>query len=162
MLTKGVFQKLIIYFWLHWVSVAALGLSLVAANKGYSLIAVHGFLTAVASLLFSWLQSSMASVVVALIVRWHVGSSQRGGLTRVPCIGRQMLHHWATRPVLNGCVLTWLVDYTLLKGFGRQPWSCVSRSRKSVSQEGAGRRWWDSMKEAGKLGERLGESSRLL
>ena len=44
----------------------------------------------------------------------------------------------------------------LLKGFGRQPWSCVLRSRKAVSQEGAGRGWWDSMKEAGKLGGTFG------
>ena len=37
-------------FWLWLVFVAALGLSLVAASKGYSLIAVCGFLIAVGSL----------------------------------------------------------------------------------------------------------------
>ena len=45
---------LFVHLELHWAFVAALGLSLVA---------VHGFLSAVASLLFSWLQSSMAAVV---------------------------------------------------------------------------------------------------
>ena len=35
-------------FWLPWVSVAACGLSLVAASKGYSLAAVSGLLIAVA------------------------------------------------------------------------------------------------------------------
>lgn len=47
-----------------------------------------------------------------------MGSSQTGGLTCAPCIGRQMLHHWATTAVLNECVLTWLMDYMLLKGLG--------------------------------------------
>ena len=41
----------------------------------------------------------------------------------------------------------------------RQPWSCVLRSRKAGSREGSGRGWWDSMKEAGRLGEHLGDSS---
>ena len=40
---------LFIYFWLRWVFVAVLGLSLVAAS-GLSLVAVCGLLTAVASL----------------------------------------------------------------------------------------------------------------
>ena len=33
---------------------------------------------------------------------WHVGSSQTGARTRVPCIGRQTLNHCATReaPIL--------------------------------------------------------------
>ena len=37
-------------FWLHWVFVAARGLSLVAESRGYSLVAVCGLLIAVASL----------------------------------------------------------------------------------------------------------------
>ena len=36
--------------WLHWVLVAVLWLSLIAASRGYSLVVVHGLLTAVASL----------------------------------------------------------------------------------------------------------------
>ena len=39
-----------IYFWLHWVFVAVLGLSLVVASRGLLFVAVHGLLTAVASL----------------------------------------------------------------------------------------------------------------
>ena len=38
-----------IYFWLHWVFIAVCGLSLVVVNEGYSLAAVHGLLTVVAS-----------------------------------------------------------------------------------------------------------------
>ena len=37
-------------FWLHWVFIAASGLSLAAVSGGYSLGAVHGLLTMVASL----------------------------------------------------------------------------------------------------------------
>ena len=39
----------LVFFWLHWVFVAALRLSLVAASGGYSLAAVHGLLTALSS-----------------------------------------------------------------------------------------------------------------
>ena len=35
--------NLFIYFWLHWVFVAACGLSLVAASGGYSLLQGVGF-----------------------------------------------------------------------------------------------------------------------
>ena len=40
----------IYYFWLHWVFVAAHGLSLVAVSGGLLFVAVHGLLIAVASL----------------------------------------------------------------------------------------------------------------
>ena len=36
-------------FWLHWVFIAACGLSLVVASWGYSLAAVHGLLIVTAS-----------------------------------------------------------------------------------------------------------------
>ena len=42
---------LFICFWLRWVFVAVLGLSLVLASGGCSLVAMHGLLLAVASLL---------------------------------------------------------------------------------------------------------------
>ena len=32
----------------------------------------------------------------------HVGSSQTKDQTRVPCTGRQILNHWATKEVANG------------------------------------------------------------
>ena len=38
-------------FWLHWVFIAARGLSLVVASRGYSLVEVRGLLIAVASLI---------------------------------------------------------------------------------------------------------------
>ena len=41
---------LFMYFWLPWVFVAMFGLSLVVASRGYSLLAILGLLTAVASL----------------------------------------------------------------------------------------------------------------
>lgn len=36
-------------FWLHWVFIAACGLSLVVESGGYSLVAAYGLLIAVAS-----------------------------------------------------------------------------------------------------------------
>ena len=39
-----------IYFWLHWVFVAVHGLSLVAESQGWSPVAEHRLLVAVASL----------------------------------------------------------------------------------------------------------------
>ena len=44
------FLKLFIYFWLHWVFLAAHRPSLVAANGGYSRVAIHGILMVVVSL----------------------------------------------------------------------------------------------------------------
>ena len=34
---------LFMYFWLHWIFVTALGLSLVAVSRGYSLLWCEGF-----------------------------------------------------------------------------------------------------------------------
>ena len=45
-----IFIYVFIYFWLHWVFVAAHGLSLVVASRGYSLVAENGHLIVVASL----------------------------------------------------------------------------------------------------------------
>ena len=42
--------KVLFSFGVCWVFADVLGLSLVAANRGYSLVAVHGLLTAVVSL----------------------------------------------------------------------------------------------------------------
>ena len=42
--------KLFIYFWLHWVFIAACGLSLIAASGGYSRAAMRGLPTEGASL----------------------------------------------------------------------------------------------------------------
>ena len=48
----------IIYFWLHWVFVAARGLSLVAASGGYSSLWCEGF--SLQWLLLLWLTGSRA------------------------------------------------------------------------------------------------------
>ena len=57
---KLIFKKI---FWPWWVFIAICGLSLVTGSTGYSLVVVHGLLTAVASNLCSvvaapWLQST--------------------------------------------------------------------------------------------------------
>ena len=101
---------LFIYLWLHWVFVAA---------RGLSLVAVCGLLIAVASLVaehglqgFSscgmgarqlWLAGSGWQAqqlwCTGLVAPWHVGSSRTRARTRVPCIGRRILNHCATREV---------------------------------------------------------------
>ena len=43
-------QMHFLYLWRLWAFVAARGLSLVVATRGYSLVAVHGVFIAVASL----------------------------------------------------------------------------------------------------------------
>ena len=39
-----------LFIWLHWIFIAVCGLPLVAASRGYSLVAVLGLLIAVTSL----------------------------------------------------------------------------------------------------------------
>ena len=51
---------LFVYFWLHWVFIAARGLSLVAVSRGYSSLRCAGF-----SLRWLLLLRSAGSVVVA-------------------------------------------------------------------------------------------------
>ena len=80
------------YFWLHWVFVVARGLSLVAASGGYSWLPCEGF-----SLRWLLLLRSTGSKHVGLVAPWHVGSSRTRVQTCVPCFGRQVLNHCATR-----------------------------------------------------------------
>ena len=141
------------YFWLRWVFIAACGLSLVVASRGYSSLQCAGFslwwllllgaraLGAQASVVAHRLQQLrlagsraqaqqlwcagsraqaqqlwlMGSRVQAqqlwhtgsraqaqqlwhtgLVVPWHLGSSQTRALTRVSCIGKQILNHCST------------------------------------------------------------------
>ena len=44
---------------------------------------------------------------MVLVAPWHVGSSQIRDWTRVSCIGRQVLYHWATREAPGKLPLTW-------------------------------------------------------
>ena len=39
--------------------------------------------------------------LTGLVAPWHVGSSQTRARTHVPCIGRQILNHCATREALG-------------------------------------------------------------
>ena len=107
------------YFWLHWVFFAAHGLSLVAASGGYSSLWCAGFSLWWLLLLQStgcrragfsscgtwaqqlWLASSRVQAQylwrTGLVALRHVGSSWTRARTRVPCIGRWILTHCATR-----------------------------------------------------------------
>ena len=99
------------------------GFSLVAANEGYFLQQCSGFSLRWLLLLQSTGSryvgfsscGTRASVVVArglqqlwclgLVALRHVGSSQTRARTCVPCIGRQILNHCATREVPRYTVL---------------------------------------------------------
>ena len=65
--------NLFVYFWLHWVFVAAHGLSLVAASGGFSSLRCAGF-----SLWWLLLLWSTGSRRTGLVAPRHVGSSQTG------------------------------------------------------------------------------------
>ena len=61
-----VFICLVSHFWLHWLFLAAVGLSLVVESRGFSLVVVCRLLTAVASLVVEhWLEGASPSAVVA-------------------------------------------------------------------------------------------------
>ena len=112
-----------IYFWLCWVFVAAHRFSLVVASRGYSSLWCVGFSMWWLLLLWSmgsrhmgfsscstWAQQlrHVGSRTCGLVAPRHVGSSQTRARTRVPCIGRQILNHCATREapgrwILNHC-----------------------------------------------------------
>ena len=88
-----------IYLWLCWVFITAWGLSLVAASGGYSLVAVHGLLIAMVSLVAVLGQSLWH---MGLVAPQHVGSSPIRDRTHVPFIGSWSLNHWTTREALKG------------------------------------------------------------
>ena len=98
-----------IYFWLCWVFVSVRGLSPVAASGGLSSSRCAG-------LSLSWPLPSRStssrhasSVVVAhglcVMLRGMWESSQTRARTRVPCIGRQILNHCATREALSALLI---------------------------------------------------------
>ena len=61
-----VFICLLSHFWLHWLFLAACGLSLVVESRGFSLVAVCRLFKAVASLVVEhWLEGALPSAVVA-------------------------------------------------------------------------------------------------
>ena len=89
---------------MHW-------LSLVAARRGYSLLAVRGLLIVVASLtarMGSGVRGPQQLWYTGLVAPWHVGSSQTREKTHVHSIGRQILKHWTTREVLY--TFSWFME----------------------------------------------------
>ena len=124
------FIYLFIYFWLCWVFVAARGLFLVVARGGYSSVRCVGFsLPWLLSLRstgsrytgFSscgtlaqqlWLVISRAQAqqlrCTGLAALWHVGSSRTRDRSCVPCTGRRILNHCATREVPKQFLITTL------------------------------------------------------
>ena len=111
------------YFWLHWVFVAARGLSLVAASGGQSSFWCAGFSLWWLLLLRStgsrcvglsccgvWAQQlwftgsrdreqAQQLWCTGLVAPRHVGSSWVRARTRVPCIGWQIFNHRTTKEV---------------------------------------------------------------
>ena len=93
--TLGLFLKINL-FWLCWAFIAARRLSLVAASRGYSLVAVCRLLIVVDS--EHGLEGLQAQEL------WYMGlvallSSRSRNWTHVPCIGRQIPIHCTTREV---------------------------------------------------------------
>ena len=122
-----IYLFLFIYFWLCWVFVAARGLSLVAVSGGYSSLQCAGFSLRWLLSLWStgsrhagfsscgtraqqlWLTGSRAQAQqlwrTGLVTPRHVGSSRTRARTRVPCIGRRILNHCATREAPTHVIL---------------------------------------------------------
>ena len=112
------FKILFTYFWLHWVFVAAHRLSLVVVSRGCSSLrcAVSllwwlllwsmgsrrvGFSSCGAGAQQLWLTGSRAQAQqlwhMGLVALRHVGSSWTRARTHIPCTGRWILNHCATR-----------------------------------------------------------------
>ena len=89
------------FFWLRWVFVAVRRLPLVAASRGYSSLWCAGFSWWYLLLLRSMGSRCAGSVVVAhgLSCSTACGIFRTRAQTCVPCIGRWILNHCATREV---------------------------------------------------------------
>ena len=86
LLVLSLFFKTVIYFWLSWVFVAALGLSLAVAGGGYSLAVVCGLLITVAFLVENglWAHRLQKLRHVGLAAPQHVQSPWTRDRTCVP------------------------------------------------------------------------------
>ena len=88
---------LFIYFWPHWVFVASCGW------QGLLSVVVGGL--SLQWLLLLWSTGSrredglLKSWCTGLVALQHVKSSQTRDWTCVPCLGKQILIHWAAREV---------------------------------------------------------------
>ena len=109
----------IIHFWLHWVFVAVCGPSLVAASGGHASLRCAGFSLQWPLPLWSigsrcvglsscgtwaqqpWLTNCRAQAQqlwrTGLVAPRHMGSSPTRARTLVPCTGRRVPNHCATR-----------------------------------------------------------------
>ena len=98
------FKFLFIYLWLCWVFVSVRGLSLVAASEGHPSSRCAGLSLSRPLLLRSTGSRRPGSAVVAHGPSHSVacGIFQTRARTRVPCIGRQILNHCATREAPAG------------------------------------------------------------
>ena len=85
-----------------------MGYSLVAVSRGYSSLQCTGFSLQWLLLLRSTGSRAQAQEFwrTGLVAPRHVRSSQTRARTRVPCIGRRILNHCATREALEGRFLT--------------------------------------------------------
>ena len=85
---------------------------------GPLLIAVRGPLTIAASRCGAQAPDAQAQQLwlTGLGAPWHVGSSQTRARTRVPCIGRQILNHCATREAHESCFCIHSASLCLLVG----------------------------------------------
>ena len=91
------FFLIYLFLWLCWVFVSVRGLSPVAASGGHSSSRCAGLSLSRPLLLAEHrLQTRRLGNCGSGAPR-HVGSSQTRAQTRVPCIGRQILNHCATR-----------------------------------------------------------------
>ena len=105
MLCEGI---LFIYFWLCWVFVAACGLSLVVASRGYSLVVVSRLLIEGFSCFGVWALGLAGFSICGYhpLELWHRLSCSMAcrilpirDQTCVSCIGRQSLYHCTSREV---------------------------------------------------------------
>ena len=99
--------KSFFFFWLHWVFVAACGLSPVAESGGFSCCG-------------AWALGVRASAVVAHGLSCSVacGSSRTRARTCIPCTGRRILNQCATREVPPTKILISRIHHIILIIYG--------------------------------------------
>ena len=92
-------MTLVLHLFIYSLTFGCAGSSSLSA--GFSLVAEHGLLILVTSLVvaqgFQW--GSVVLCCTGLADPWHVASSQTRDRTHVPCTGRWILNHWTTREV---------------------------------------------------------------
>ena len=93
------FSNFCCYFWLHWVFIAAFGVSLVVLAEAPLWLQCTGF--SLWWLLWLWSTDSWCVgsgvTCTGLAAPQHVGSSGIRGHTHVPSTDRWIFNHWTTR-----------------------------------------------------------------